>query len=170
MFQSRTPRSLGPPLQYSGTVLLLLVNLCIPYQNNGTAHSTYVFIVWKEGVSLPAMFNPLYSLKLFKRNSYNQSSHYENYGRFSLWMEAITCLPQNQYFSMVSKDKWDTKEDTGKSMKNALYVQWHGKRHLRAEAMSNSKKIKPVALVIIELRESEGIRQAVSQSVENCVK
>jgi len=24
---------------------------------------------------------------------------------------------------MVSKDEWDTKEDTGKSMKNALYEQ-----------------------------------------------
>ena len=30
----------------------------------------------------------------------------------------------------VSKDKWDTKEDTGKSMKNALYVLWYAKRHL----------------------------------------
>jgi len=30
----------------------------------------------------------------------------------------------------VSKDEWDTKEDTGKSMKNALYVQQHDKRHL----------------------------------------
>jgi len=26
--------------------------------------------------------------------------------------------------------EWDTKEDTGKSMKNTLYVQWYGKRHL----------------------------------------
>jgi len=32
----------------------------------------------------------------------------------------------------------------------------------RAEAMLNSKKIKPVALAIVELRESEGIRQLVS--------
>ena len=30
----------------------------------------------------------------------------------------------------VSKDQWDTKEDTGKSMKNALYVLQHAKRHL----------------------------------------
>jgi len=43
----------------------------------------------------------------------------------------------------------------------------------RAKAMSNSKKIKPVALAIVELYESESIRQAgrqlVSQSVENSV-
>jgi len=32
----------------------------------------------------------------------------------------------------------------------------------RAEATSSSYKIKPVALAIVELRESEGIRQAVS--------
>jgi len=32
----------------------------------------------------------------------------------------------------------------------------------QAEVMSNSKKIKPVALAIVELREFEGIRQAVS--------
>jgi len=30
---------------------------------------------------------------------------------------------------MVSKDEWDTKEGTGKSMKNALYAQQYGKRH-----------------------------------------
>ena len=30
----------------------------------------------------------------------------------------------------VSKDEWDTKEDTGKSMKNALYILRYSKRHL----------------------------------------
>ena len=30
----------------------------------------------------------------------------------------------------VSKDEWDTKEETGKSMKNALYVLRYAKRHL----------------------------------------
>ena len=29
----------------------------------------------------------------------------------------------------VSKDEWDTKEDTGKSMKNALYILWYAKGH-----------------------------------------
>ena len=40
----------------------------------------------------------------------------------------------------------------------------------RDEAMSNSEKIKPIALAIIELCFSEGIRQAVSQSVENSIE
>jgi len=34
-----------------------------------------------------------------------------------------------------------------------------------AEVASNSEKIKPTTLAIVELREFEGIRQAVSQSV-----
>jgi len=44
----------------------------------------------------------------------------------------------------------------------------------QAETTSNSEIIKPVALAIVELHESEGIRQAgrqvVSQSLENFVK
>ena len=30
----------------------------------------------------------------------------------------------------VSKDEWDTKGDTGKSMKNVLYILRHAKRYL----------------------------------------
>jgi len=39
------------------------------------------------------------------------------------------------------------------------------KSTFRAEATLNSDKIKPVALAIVELRESEGIRQLVSKLV-----
>jgi len=59
----------------------------------------------------------------------------------------------------VSKDKWNTKEDTGKSLKNSLHMP---KGTSWAEVMSNSEKIKPVALAIIKLCWSEGIRQLVS--------
>ena len=51
-------------------------------------------------------------------------------------------------------------------MKNALFVLRYAKRHL-SEATSNSEKIKPIALAIIELHLSEGISQSGSQSVEN---
>ena len=57
----------------------------------------------------------------------------------------------------VSKDEWDTKEDTDKSMKNILYVLRYAKRHF--------SKIKPVALAVTKLRLSEGINQSVSYSV-----
>jgi len=65
---------------------------------------------------------------------------------------------------VVNKDEWDTKEGHGKSMKNALYVQRYGKSTSRTEVTSNSKKIKPIALAIVELHESEGIRQAGRQA------
>ena len=39
-----------------------------------------------------------------------------------------------------------------------------------AKATSNSEKIKPVALAVIELRLSEGISQPVTQSVENSIE
>jgi len=55
---------------------------------------------------------------------------------------------------VVSEDEWDTKEGPGKSMKNALYVQRHGKGNSRTEVMLNSEKIKSVALAIVELHES----------------
>ena len=38
-------------------------------------------------------------------------------------------LPPNQHFA-VSKDKWNTKEDTGKYVKNTLYILQYSKRNL----------------------------------------
>ena len=34
----------------------------------------------------------------------------------------------------VSKDEWDTKEETGKSMKNALYILRYAKRYLSGQS------------------------------------
>ena len=59
----------------------------------------------------------------------------------------------------VSKGKWDTKEDTGKSMKNTLYVLRVSKSTCQAEATSKKERIKPVALAVIELLLPEGINQ-----------
>ena len=41
-----------------------------------------------------------------------------------------SCAITKLIFFSVSKGEWDTKEDTGKSMKNALYVLWYAKMHL----------------------------------------
>ena len=65
-----------------------------------------------------------------------------------------SCATAKSTFFVVSKDEWDTKEDTGKSMKNALYAP------LRLKL--NNEKIKPVALAVIKLHLSEGISQSVS--------
>ena len=59
----------------------------------------------------------------------------------------------------VSKDERDTKEDTGKSMRMHCTCCGMPKGTCRAESMSNSEKIKPVALAVIELHLSEGISQ-----------
>jgi len=58
----------------------------------------------------------------------------------------------------ASKDEWNTKEGTGKSMKNALYVLRYAKKYLLGR--TNIKQC--VALAIVELCRSEGIGKAVS--------
>ena len=41
-----------------------------------------------------------------------------------------SCATTKSTLFAVSKDEWDTKEDTGMSMKNALYILRYAKRHL----------------------------------------
>jgi len=80
--------------------------------------------------------------QLFKKNFCNQSNHYGSHR-----------VPTTKLsLFVVNKDEWDTKEDT---MKNALHVQQYGKRHLSGWS---ELKVSPVALAIVELRKSEGIR------------
>ena len=45
-----------------------------------------------------------------------------------------SCATAKLIFFAVSKDEWDTKDDTGKSMKNALYILRYVKRHLSARS------------------------------------
>ena len=61
-------------------------------------------------------------------------------------------LSPNGHFSLSAKMNGTQK----RNMKNALYMP---KGTCRAEATSNTEKIKPVALAVIELRLSEGISQ-----------
>jgi len=68
--------------------------------------------------------------------------------------------------SDVSKDEWNRKEGTSKSMKNAYCVMPKG----TSLAQATGEKIKHIVLTIVELCWSEGIRQLVSQSVQNSVK
>ena len=62
----------------------------------------------------------------------------DNFGR-----EAIIVHYRKSTSCTVSKDKWDTKEDTGKSMMDCTYCGM-SKVICWAEATSNSDKIKPV--------------------------
>ena len=45
-----------------------------------------------------------------------------------------SCATAKLTLFAVSKDEWDTKEDTGKSMKNVLYILRYAKRHLSGQS------------------------------------
>ena len=103
---------------------------------------------------LSAMLDPLHSItnqELFEKHLCNQSNHYENMDTFR-YKGKPSC-------ATAKSTEWDTKEDTGKSMKNTLYVLWYAKRHLSGQSD------KPVALADIELHLSKGISQLLNQSV-----
>ena len=111
---------------------------------------------------LLAVFNLLHSStnqKLFEKHLCNQNSHYKNMDDFHYKGKPSRAISKLTLFA-VSKDEWDTKEDAGKSMKNALYILWYAKGTPWAEVTSNSEKIKPIVLAVIELRLSEGISQS----------
>jgi len=142
----------------------------------------------KEGASLPAMFNLLFSStnqQLFKKNfvikvastddfhnKWKPSRAIDTFRGEQIWMGhkgslVYQILSPHGAYRLEIERVWlretNTKEGCGKSMKNALHVQQYGKRHLLGWSeveQLNSKKIKLVALAIVELRESEGIRQA----------
>ena len=59
-----------------------------------------------------------------------------------------SCASTKLMLFIISKDEWNIKEDTGKSMQNVLHVL---QGTSQAEATSNSEKIKPVASAIIKL-------------------
>ena len=58
-----------------------------------------------------------------------QNSHNKNTDDFHFEGKPLHAHAKSTPFP-VSKDEWGTKEDTGKSMKNALYVLRYAKRHL----------------------------------------
>ena len=55
--------------------------------------------------------------------------HYEGKSSRAIAKWPSLAIAKSTLFA-VSKDEWDTKEDTGKSMKNALYILRYAKRHL----------------------------------------
>jgi len=96
------------------------------------------------------MFDSLHcstNQEVFEKHVYDKSSYYEKYGQFLIMQRKPSCATTKSTLFTVSKDKWNTKEDTSKSLKNALHV-------LRAPLQLKqirTEKIKPVALAVIEL-------------------
>jgi len=85
-------------IQYSGTALLLLVNPCVPHQNNGIMPQLYHFNYHLKRGCFVA--EPVVWVKCL---NCNQSSVYKNYGWFPSQIKAITCLPQNPHFLRWAK-------------------------------------------------------------------
>jgi len=101
------------------------------YENMMVLHAPV--IVWIHSPSLWAMFDSLHSStnqEELEKNLCNKSSHYEKYGRFLATQRKPSCATTKLTLFTVSKDEWNTKEDTGKSLKNVLDVLRYTKRHL----------------------------------------
>jgi len=112
-------------------------------------------IVWKLKYLFSAMF-PLHSRKNkqhFEKLLCNQSNRYE---MISAKKGSHHVPPPNGTLFTVSKDEWYTKEDTGKSIKNALCAHQYAKRHLSGWNNVKKWKIKPIAW---------SVSQSVSKSV-----
>ena len=83
--------------------------------------------------SLSAMFDLLQSStnqEVFEKHLCITSSHYEKYRWFLVAQRKPSRATTKLTLSPASKDEWNTKEDTGKSLRNALHVQRYAKRHL----------------------------------------
>jgi len=68
--------------------------------------------------------------EVLEKHLCNKSSHYEKYGRFLVTQRKQSHATTKLTLFTISKDEWNTKEDTGKSLKNALQVLRYAKRHL----------------------------------------
>ena len=103
---------------------------------------------------LSAVFNQQYdSTTIQKASSSNYNMISIMRGRYHM-----------QHHFRCQQDEWSTKEDIGKSMKNALYVLWCAGAK-RDEVTSNSEKMKPVAIAVIKLHLFEGISQSVTRKI-----
>ena len=91
-----------------------------------------IYVMSKKSMSYHIM--ELYVMtivaSLFEKHLCNQSiATVKNTDDFCYENKPSRATTKSAIFA-VSKDEWNTKEDTGKSKKNALYVLRYAKRHL----------------------------------------
>ena len=151
-----------------------LCNSCMPKERNGAVCPSYINY-HLVSITLCCQLCSTRYTKVQTENCSKSTSTIKttatmkNTDDFCYEGKPLRAITKSTLFA-VNKDEWDTKEDTGKSMKSALYILHYTKRHLSAEATSNSEKIKPVSLAIIALHLSGGISQSGSQLVENSIR
>ena len=126
-------------------------------ERSGTACPSRINCHLKSEVSIKLHYST--NKELFEKHLCNQSSHvhYGKYGWFPLWREAITCW----HFSLLAK----MNGTQSRTLVNPWRIHCTVVHQKAPLGPLNSEKIKPVALVDIELRLSEGISQSVNYSV-----
>ena len=111
-----------------------LYNPCIPKERNGAACPSYRL---KSEVSI-TLCCQLCSTRYTAVRIKNCLKRTSAIKIATMKIQTISVMKESHHvlatakstLFAVSKDEWDTKEDTGKSMKNALYVLRYAKRHL----------------------------------------
>ena len=113
-----------------------LCNPCIPKERNGVVRPCYINYHLKSEVSTTLccwLCSTCYTAIRIKNCSKSISAikiaTMKNTDDFC-YKGKPSCATTKLTLFAVSKDEWDTKEDTSKSMKNALYVLRYAKRHL----------------------------------------
>ena len=113
-----------------------LYNPRIPKERNRAACPNHINYHLKSEVSITfccrlcsTRYNSVRIKNCLKRTSAIKIATMKNTDNFRFEGKPSCARAKSTPFP-VSKDEWDTKEDTGKSMKNALYVLRYAKRHL----------------------------------------
>ena len=127
------------PLYSSTNQELFEKHLCnprIPKERVGAAHPSYINNRLKSEVSIMLLcwlcsirYTAVRIKNYFKNTSAIEVDTMKNKDNFCCEGKPSCATTKSTLFS-VSKDEWDTKEDTGKSMKNALYLLCYAQRHL----------------------------------------
>ena len=107
-----------------------------PKERNGAVHPSYINYRLKSEASITLccrLCSTRYTAVRIKNYSKSTSAiitaTMKNMDDFRYEGKPSRTTAKSTPFT-VSKDEWDTKKDTGKSMKNALYVLWYAERYL----------------------------------------
>ena len=111
-------------------------NPCIPKEINGATHPSYINYHLKNEASITlrcrlcsTRYTAVRIKNCSKSTSAIKTATNKDTDDFRYKGKLSHAIAKSTIFA-VSKDGWDTKENTGKSMKNALYVLRYAKSHM----------------------------------------
>ena len=108
-------------------------------ERNGATYPSYINYRLKSEVSIMLccrLCSTHYTVRIencSKSTSAIKTTTMKNTDDFRYKGKLSRAITKSTLFA-VSKDEWGTKEDTGKSMKNALYVLRYAKKHLSGQS------------------------------------